>query len=67
MGDVLEKTKSSKLKENSTSVDWRGRACSSNYHGGMAAAAFVLGLFLCVLSLKLSFFVLFFVFCVVKN
>ncbi|XP_022159299.1 protein NRT1/ PTR FAMILY 4.4-like [Momordica charantia] len=44
MGDVLEKTKSSKLKENSTSVDWRGRACSSNYHGGMAAAAFVLGL-----------------------
>lgn len=24
-------------------VDWRGRACNSNKHGGMGAAAFVLG------------------------
>lgn len=24
-------------------VDWRGRACNPNKHGGMGAAAFVLG------------------------
>ena len=33
-----------------TSVDWRGRPCKSNKHGGMTAAVFVLGL-----SLSLSF------------
>lgn len=27
-----------------TSVDWRGRPCKSNKHGGMSAAVFVLGL-----------------------
>lgn len=35
-----------------TSVDWRGRPCKSNKHGGMSAAVFVLGL-----SLSLSVFV----------
>ncbi|XP_022973463.1 protein NRT1/ PTR FAMILY 4.4-like [Cucurbita maxima] len=48
MGDALEKTKT-KSKEltsmsEDTSVDWRGRPCTSNKHGGMTAAAFVLGL-----------------------
>ena len=49
MGDALEKTKTKSKEINSmsedTSVDWRGRPCTSDKHGGMAAAAFVLGLF----------------------
>lgn len=52
--DGMEKTRS-KLKGESmtmsvkTSVDWRGRPCKANKHGGMTAAIFVLGL-----SLSLS-------------
>ncbi|KAG7025126.1 Protein NRT1/ PTR FAMILY 4.4 [Cucurbita argyrosperma subsp. argyrosperma] len=42
MGDSLEKTKS--ILSVDTCVDWRGRPCNSNKHGGMGAAAFVLGL-----------------------
>lgn len=34
------------------SVDWRGRPCKPNKHGGMTSAAFVLGL-----SLSLSLLV----------
>ncbi|KAJ9676416.1 hypothetical protein PVL29_025103 [Vitis rotundifolia] len=47
--DGMEKTRR-KLKGESmtmsveTSVDWRGRPCKANKHGGMAAAIFVLGL-----------------------
>lgn len=58
MGDVLEKTKSKCKEMNSmsedTSVDWRGRPCNSKKHGGMTAAAFVLGLFLSVFLLCLE-------------
>lgn len=28
------------------SVDWRGKPCKANKHGGMSAAIFVLGLYL---------------------
>lgn len=47
--DGMEKTKR-ELKADSmtlsveTCVDWRGRACKANKHGGMTAAIFVLGL-----------------------
>ncbi|KAL6315419.1 hypothetical protein AAG906_000533 [Vitis piasezkii] len=47
--DGMEKTRR-KLKGESmtmsvkTSVDWRGRPCKANKHGGMTAAIFVLGL-----------------------
>lgn len=34
-----------------TTVDWRGRPSNPNKHGGMRAAAFVLGI---LLSLSLS-------------
>lgn len=39
------------------SVDWRGKPCKSNNHGGMKAAVFVLGLSLSLslLSASLSF------------
>lgn len=55
--DGMEKTRR-KLKGESmtmsvkTSVDWRGRPCKANKHGGMTAAIFVLGL---SLSLSLSY------------
>lgn len=38
-----------------TAVDWRGRSCKPNKHGGLRAAVFVLGL---SLSSFLSHFVL---------
>lgn len=39
-------------------VDWRGRACQPNKHGGMTAAAFVLGSYppYLINSLYISFF-----------
>lgn len=53
--DSVEKTirklkRDSMLSENNiveeTAVDWRGRPCKPDKHGGMSAAAFVLGIFL---------------------
>lgn len=39
------------------SVDWRGRPCKLNKHGGMASAIFVLGLSLSSLYLSLSLYI----------
>ena len=33
------------VKEEESTLDWRGRPSNPNKHGGMKAAAFVLGLF----------------------
>lgn len=38
------------------SVDWRGRPCKANKHGGMTAALFVLGLSHSLSFLLLCFF-----------
>lgn len=54
-GDAIDMPNESVLVEE-TSVDWRGRPCKPNKHGGMTAAVFVLGLLLDLLS--------FFLFCV---
>ncbi|KAH7670730.1 Proton-dependent oligopeptide transporter family protein [Dioscorea alata] len=35
---------SKNFKEEDASIDWRGRACNPNKHGGMRAAFFVLGI-----------------------
>ena len=71
--DGMEKTRR-KLKGESmtmsvkTSVDWRGRPCKANKHGGMTAAIFVLGLSLSLslslLYLSLSLFVIYLYICV---
>ncbi|KAH9781930.1 protein NRT1/ PTR FAMILY 4.4 [Citrus sinensis] len=48
--DSVEKTRELKrdsmlsLDVDETAVDWRGRPCKANKHGGMTAAVFVLGL-----------------------
>ena len=42
-GDAIDMPNESVLVEE-TSVDWRGRPCKPNKHGGMTAAVFVLGL-----------------------
>lgn len=48
--DSVEKTGELKrdsmlsLDVDETAVDWRGRPCKANKHGGMTAAVFVLGL-----------------------
>lgn len=55
----MEKTKGNSRRdsmaraEEEISVDWRGRPCKPNKHGGMSAAIFILGL---SLSLSLSSF-----------
>lgn len=54
-GDAIYMPNESVLVEE-TSVDWRGRPCKPNKHGGMTAAVFVLGLLLDLRS--------FFLFCV---
>jgi hypothetical protein len=58
MADRVEKTNINLKGESmpafmgeNASIDWRGRPCKSNKHGGMTAAVFVLGL---SLSLSLS-------------
>lgn len=48
-GDAIDMPNESVLMEE-TSVDWRGRPCKPNKHGGMTAAVFVLGLLLDLLS-----------------
>jgi hypothetical protein len=64
MADRVEKTNINLKGESmpafmgeNASIDWRGRPCKSNKHGGMTAAVFVLGLSLS-LSLFLSLFLL---------
>lgn len=48
--DTVEKTREMKrdsmlsLDVEETAVDWRGRPCKANKHGGTTAAVFVLGL-----------------------
>ena len=37
--------KNMSVKEDESTVDWRGRTSDPNKHGGMRAAAFLLGLF----------------------
>lgn len=53
MVDRVEKTKmnfrgdtisTSAVDQDDMSVDWKGRPCKLNKHGGMTAAVFVLGL-----------------------
>lgn len=46
MLDVERSKTESKAMVDETSVDWRGRPCKPNKHGGMSAAIFVLGLLL---------------------
>lgn len=40
----LERDSMLSLDVDETAVDWRGRPCKANKHGGMTAAVFVLGL-----------------------
>ena len=51
---MVEKTKMNSKGDamplEETSVDWRGRPCKLNKHGGMTSAVFVLGLSFSTLS-----------------